>query len=300
MPDGTINLTSPPQVRRLLARHGLRPRKRMGQNFLIDRNVLQHIVAASEVEPGTDVLEIGAGLGVVTQALAAAGARVVSVEADHCLKPVLDETVGSASGVELVFEDFLRIDLPSFLQSRGGGKWTVVGNLPYYITTPIILKIIDSRHLITRAVVMVQREVAERLTAVPGTSEYGTIGLLTNYYFAIESSARVSRNVFFPVPEVDSELLVLTPRKRSEIEVADEPLLFRVIRAAFGKRRKTLLNSLSTSAELGWDKDTAARTLSACGIDPSRRGETLTPAEFASIANTFHAANLDENSDDVV
>lgn len=278
------NLTSAPQVKQLLARFRLRPTKRLGQNFLIDRNVLDRIVAESGAGPDTNVLEIGAGLGVLTQALAATGARLVTIEADRGLEPVLAETL-AGTGVEIVMSDFLKIDLPAFLGERGDGKWIVVGNLPYYITTPIIVKLIDSRELVSRALVMVQREVADRLAASPGSDDYGSIGVFVNYHFELRSVTRVSRNVFYPVPDVDSEVIQLIPRAVPPVQVADEDLLFRVVRAAFGKRRKTLPNALSSSLELGWDKERVARALAATGIDPSRRGETLSLQDFAAIAN---------------
>lgn len=289
MPDTPANLTSTPQVKRLLSRYGLRPKKRLGQNFLTDRNVLDRIADAAEAAPERNILEIGAGLGVLTQALAVRGARVTAVESDQSLQPILEETVGTLPNVEIVFEDFLKIELDRFLPARAPGKWTVAGNLPYYITTPIIAKLVEARSLISRAVLMVQREVADRLTAAPGTSDYGAIGLFVNYHFETERVMRVSRNAFFPVPEVDSELVVLTPREKPEFDVFDEKVLFGIIRAAFGKRRKTLLNSLSSSTDLGWDRETAARVLEESGIDAFRRGETLTLGEFVSLANAFCA-----------
>jgi 16S rRNA (adenine1518-N6/adenine1519-N6)-dimethyltransferase len=279
------NLTSVQQVKQLLDRFRLRPTKRLGQNFLIDRNTLDRIASESGAGPGANVMEIGPGLGVVTQALAATGARVVCVEADHGLRPVLGETLGGLANVEVVMSDFLKLDLPAFLAERWDGKWIVLGNLPYYITTPIILRLVEIRSMISSALVMVQREVAQRLMAQPGSSDYGSIGVLVSYYFEIDSVMRVSRNVFYPVPDVDSEFIRLTPRAVPPVAVRDEEALFRVVRSAFGKRRKTLVNALSSSAELGWDKDRAQRALEMVGIDPVRRGETLSLREFAAIAD---------------
>jgi 16S rRNA (adenine1518-N6/adenine1519-N6)-dimethyltransferase len=278
------NLTSAPQIKQLLARHGLRPLKRLGQNFLIDRNVLDRIVTESGAGPETSVIEIGAGLGVVTQALAGTGARVVCVEADRGLGTLLEETLAGAE-VEVVISDFLKLDLPAFLRERSEGKWIVVGNLPYYITTPIILKLIDTKGLISQVLIMMQREVAERLAGTPGSETYGSISVLVNYHFELRSVTRVSRNVFYPIPDVDSELVRLTPRAAPPVQVNDEDLLFRIVRAAFGKRRKTLLNALSSSAELGWDREQATRALEAADIAPARRGETLSLQEFAAISD---------------
>lgn len=267
-----------------MAEHGLRPKKRFGQNFLVDRNTLDRIAGACGVQPGSNVLEIGAGLGTLTQALAATGARVVSVEADTTLQPLLAETLAGFESVELVMGDFLKIDLCDFLAERGEGKWTVAGNLPYYITSPILVKLIECRARISRMLVMVQREVADRLKAQAGTEDYGSLSVLVQFYCDVQSVMKVSRNVFLPAPDVDSELVSLAVRERPRVEVEDEALFFRIVRAAFGKRRKTLFNALSSSGDLGWDKETAREALTAAGIDGGRRGETLSIEEFARIA----------------
>jgi 16S rRNA (adenine1518-N6/adenine1519-N6)-dimethyltransferase len=235
------------------------------------------------------VVEIGSGLGVLTQALAATGARVVTVEADKTLEPVLNETLDGLGNVELVISDFLKIDLPQFLRERADGKWTIVGNLPYYITTPILVKLIESKELVADVLVMMQREVADRLAGAPGSDSYGSISVFVNYHFEQSSVMRVSRNVFYPVPDVDSELIKLTPRAAPPVEVRDEALMFRVVRASFGKRRKTLANALSSSDDLGWDRGEALEALEAAGVDPGRRGETLSIEEFAAIANAHRS-----------
>lgn len=284
--DPMANLTSAPQVKQLLANHHLRPNKRLGQNFLIDRNVLDRIVAESDAGRGVRVLEIGTGLGVLTQALAATGAQVVTVETDRSLAPVLNETLGGIDGVELVMADFLKLDLPEFLSERFDGKWTVVGNLPYYITTPIVLKLVEAKHCVSDALVMVQREVAERLCSSPGEENYGSISVFVSYHFELRSVMRVSRNVFYPIPEVDSEIIALSPRAQPPVQLVDEELFFRIVRAAFGKRRKTLTNALSSSDELGLDKEEVSRLLDTAGVDGSRRGETLSMQEFADICNS--------------
>ncbi|MHB9036287.1 MAG: 16S rRNA (adenine(1518)-N(6)/adenine(1519)-N(6))-dimethyltransferase RsmA [Armatimonadota bacterium] len=278
-----MNLASAPQVRKLLADHGLRPKKRLGQNFLIDQNVLDRIVAASGASAGVNVLEIGPGLGVVTRELADTGARVVCVEADQALIPVLEEVL-EGRRVEIVAGDFLRIVLPEFLESRGARDWVVVGNLPYYITSPIITTLIESKRLISSIVLMVQREVARRLAAAPGTDDYGSLSVFVQYHCEIESVMKVSRNVFYPVPDVDSEIVKLTVRDTPAVIVQDEVLFFKIVRAAFGKRRKTLFNALGSSDELGWDKEFARVVLDSAGIDGGRRGETLSLDEFAALA----------------
>ncbi len=281
-----MNLTSAPQVKKLLAEHDLRPKKRLGQNFLIDRNVLDRIVSASGAGQGVNVLEIGPGLGTVTQELADTGAKVVCVEADRELIPVLEDVLADRN-VEIVNQDFLKIDLPAFLKERGGGRWVVVGNLPYYITSPIITTLLDSKQMVSSIILMVQREVAMRLQAKPATDDYGSLSVFVQYHCEIESVMKVSKNVFYPVPDVDSEIVKLTVREKPAVCVRDENLFFRVVRAAFGKRRKTLLNALSSSAEMGWDKETAHRIIENAGIDGGRRGETLSIEEFGTLANRF-------------
>lgn len=281
-----MNLTSAPQVKKLLADHGLRPKKRLGQNFLIDRNVLDRIVSASGAGQSINVLEIGPGLGTVTQELADTGAKVVCVEADRELIPVLEDVLADRN-VEIVNQDFLKIDLPAFLKERGGGRWVVVGNLPYYITSPIITTLLDSKQMVSSIILMVQREVAMRLQAKPATDDYGSLSVFVQYHCEVESMMKVSKNVFYPVPDVDSEVVKLTVREEPAVCVRDESLFFRIVRAAFGKRRKTLLNALSSSAELGWDKETAHIIIENAGIDGGRRGETLSIEEFGTLANRF-------------
>lgn len=282
-----MNLTSAPQIKKLLAQHGLRPKKRLGQNFLIDRNVLNRIVDATGAGPGANILEVGPGLGVMTLELANRGARVVCVEADRELEPVLRDVLAECSNVEIVFEDFLKVDLPSFISERGGGKWVFAGNLPYYITSPIIAKLIEAKAMVSDIILMVQREVAQRLQAPAGSDDYGALSVFVQYHCDIQSVMRVSKNVFYPVPDVDSEVVKLTILESPRVSVNDERLFFKVVKAAFGKRRKTLLNALGTSDELGWGKDNARAALEAAGIDPERRGETLSLEEFAKISDAI-------------
>ncbi len=281
----TLNLTSSSQVKQLLAEHGIHPKKRLGQHFLIDRNTLTRIVDACEATPDSNVLEIGPGLGVVTRELVERGARVVCVDIDPDMCAVLEQTVGGLANVEVVNADFLEVELPDFFSERVNGSWCIVGNLPYYITSPILEKLIEAKSFVSRAVLMIQREVADRLRAAPGSDDYGSLSVFVQYHCIVESVMRVSKNVFYPVPDVDSEVIKLTLRPEPPVSVRDENLFFRVVRAAFGKRRKTLQNALSSSAELGWDRDTATHALVSAGIDAGRRGETLSIGEFAAISN---------------
>jgi 16S rRNA (adenine1518-N6/adenine1519-N6)-dimethyltransferase len=280
-----MNLTSAPQVKALLASHGMHPKKRLGQNFLIDRNVLDRLLGAADITPDSLLLEIGPGLGVVTRELASRDCRVVCVEVDKDLDPILHDVLQDVPEVEIVIEDFLKLDLPVFLGQRGEGRWTVIANLPYYITTPILTKLIETKLQIRSILLMVQREVAQRLKAGAGSDEYGALTVFAQYHCCIESVMKVSRNVFYPIPDVDSELIKLVVRDKPAVEVCEEALFFAIVKAAFGKRRKTLLNALSSSEDLGWDREQAESALQRAGIDSGRRGETLTLDEFAAISN---------------
>lgn len=284
-----MNLTSAPQIKELLANHGIHPKKRLGQNFLIDRNVLDRLINAADLKPDSSVLEIGPGLGVVTAEATKLAGRVLCVEIDKDLGPILSELLSDCANAEIIIDDFLKLDLEQLFDARGIGKWTVVANLPYYITTPILTKLIDSKQYFKTIMLMVQREVAQRLRATAGSDEYGSISVFVQYHCEVESIMRVSRNVFYPIPDVDSELIKLTVRDTPAVAVEDEDTYFSIVKAAFGKRRKTLLNALSSSGDLKWDKQQAQDILLSAEIDPTRRGETLDLAEFAALANRAHA-----------
>ncbi len=280
-----INLTSPSQVKNILREYGVRPKKRLGQNFLVDKNVLNRIIDVCGVDEKSNILEIGPGLGTATAALANTGARVVCVEKDFQMEPILRANLQKYNNVEIVISDFLDIDISDFIEQRGGGAWIVVGNLPYYITTPIIIKLTENLKYFDRIVLMVQKEVAQRMAASPGTSDYGAFSVLLQYYYEVDCEMRVSRNVFLPAPDVDSAVVVLERRVAPAVSVKDEGLYFKIVRSAFGKRRKTLLNALGSSAELGWNKDYTLNVLERSQIDINRRGETLSLEEFAQICN---------------
>ena len=281
----TMNLTSAPQVKNLLAAHGIHPKKRFGQNFLIDRNVLDRLVNAADLGPDSHVLEIGPGLGVVTCETTERAARVVCVEVDRDFDPILHEVLAGRENVEIVIRDFLEINIREFLRERDCGRWVVIANLPYYITTPIVTSLLGCKECFSSILLMVQREVARRLRSTAGSEDYGAITVFVQYHCSVESIMKVSRNVFYPIPDVDSELIKLIVRDKPAVDVIDEKLFFKVVRASFGKRRKTLLNALSSSEELCWSKDRAEAALAGAGINPGRRGETLSLEEFAAIAN---------------
>lgn len=283
-----MNLSSPAAVSALLARHGLRPRRRFGQNFLVDANTLAKIVAAGELEPEGRVLEIGAGLGVLTRALAETvgpSGRVVSLEIDETLLPALAETVEGLPQVQIVPGDALALSWPIFLQEQfPDAPPSVVANIPYNITSPLVTTLLEQRGRLARIVLLVQKEVAARLGAKPGTPDYGSLSVFVQYHARVETLGLVSRRVFFPPPDVDSAIVRLTPHAAPPVHVDEEARFFAVVRAAFGQRRKALLNALSGDPVLGWSRDQAAGALAAAEIDPGRRGETLSLTEFARLS----------------
>lgn len=271
----------------LLRAHGLRPRKRWGQNFLVDGNVLRRIVEVAALSAEDHVLEIGPGLGALTRRLAEAAGAVTAVEIDPLLRPILGLTLEGLTNVEVLYEDFLAMDeqrLEDLLRRRDRAH--VVANIPYYITSPILERLLRHKGSIERITLLVQREVAERLTALPATRDYGALSLFAQYHARVRGAARIPRNVFLPPPEVDSSLVVLEPLTPGTAAVSDDRRLFAVIRAAFAQRRKTLMNAL-TAADLGLDREAAAIALATAGIEGARRGETLSLAEFARLADAL-------------
>ena len=290
----SLDLTSPVQLSELFRRYDFHPKKRFGQNFLVDRNVLHKILDAADIHEGDAVLEIGPGAGAVTLALAERGTRVVAVEIDRGMVDILAEVVGQSPNVEVVNADVLSLEMPAFIAERfGDRRIKVIGNLPYYITSPIITQLLGARERIERIVLMVQKEVAERIRAHPGTKEYGSMSVYVQYHAEAEIVAHVSRNVFMPPPDVASAILRLTPRAEPPVDVPSEQVFFDVVHCAFGQRRKTLLNSLSDCPALGFSKEQVALVLHDAGIAPSRRAETLSLEEFARIARSCAARDAD-------
>ncbi len=253
--------------------------KRLGQNFLIDANVVRGIVEAAGVVPGNRVLEIGPGIGTLTQGLAEAGAVVTAVELDKKLPAVLAETLAGYEQVRIVPGDILKIDIRELM---GEEPFKVVANLPYYITTPILMALLEQRLPVTSIVTMVQKEVAERMTASPGGKDYGSLTVAVQYYTEPMIVLDVPPRSFLPAPEVDSVVIACRVRTQPAVAVKDEKLFFRLVRAAFGQRRKTLANALKT---MGLDRERLAQAMEAASIDAGRRGETLSLTEFACLAD---------------
>ena len=286
-----MNLSSPSAVSALLKRHDLHPRKRFGQNFLVDGNTLAKIVAAGKLEAGGAALEIGAGLGVLTSALADAVTQsgcVVAVEVDTDLLPALAETVGEKTQVQVVTADAMALDWPEFLDTHftEGVKPSVVANIPYNITSPLVTTLLAQPGRFARIVLLVQKEVAARMAAKAATPDYGSLSVFVQYHAKVEIIGIVSRRVFFPPPDVDSAIVRLTPHDTPPVSVPSDAQLFAVVRAAFGQRRKALLNALSGDPALGWSREQAATALETAQIDGGRRGETLTLEEFAHLTRS--------------
>ena len=277
-----MDLTSPRTIRNIQEQFGFTFKKGLGQNFLTARNILEEIVDAAEIESG--VIEVGPGFGVLTSELAQNSDKVVTIEIDERLIDVLDYTLAEYDNVKIINEDILKLDLKKVIDDEfNGEKVSIAANLPYYITTPIITKLLEEKLPIKNIVVMVQKEVAERMSAKPSTKNYGAITVLCQYYTEQSIVANVPASLFVPPPKVDSAVLELKVLDKPSVEVKDEGVCFRVVKAAFSQRRKTLLNCLS--ANFAIPKDEISTLLESIGIAPSRRGETLSLEEFANIAD---------------
>ena len=268
---------------------GVRPSKGLGQNFLVDENVIASIVEGSGASEDALVIEIGPGTGALTLPLAESAGHLIAIELDDKLiEPLRVKTFGY-DNVEILHEDILKVDFDALIKTKlaeyGLKSVRVVGNLPYYITTPIIMKLLETSKGIDSITVMMQKEVADRIAAEPGTRASGAITYPVHYYAEVSKVCDAGRECFYPSPKVDSEVLRLDIRKEVPVEVADEALMFKCIKAGFAQRRKTLLNSLSSME--GLDKEKAALALDAAGIDASRRAETLTLSEFAKLSDSL-------------
>ena len=262
--------------------------KKFGQNFLIDPHVLDKIVNAAGITKDDFVLEIGPGIGTMTQYLAAAAGKVSAVEIDKALIPILGDTLKDFPNVQVINEDILKVDIKKLAEEHNNGKpIKVVANLPYYITTPIIMGLFESGVPVDSITVMVQKEVAERMQVGPGTKDYGALSLAVQYYAEPYIVANVPPNCFMPRPKVGSAVIRLTRHEKPPVEVKDEKLMFRLIRASFNQRRKTLANGLNNSSELSFTKEEIQQTIEACGFPPGVRGEALTLEDFARLANRF-------------
>ncbi len=281
-------LGNPKRTIEVLQKYDFVFQKKFGQNFLIDTHVLDKIISAAEITKEDFVLEIGPGIGTMTQYLACAAREVVAVEIDKALIPILEDTLQDYSNVTVLNEDILKVDIKKLADEHNNGKpIKVVANLPYYITTPIIMGLFEGDVPIESITVMVQKEVADRMQVGPGTKEYGALSLAVQYYAEPYIVANVPPNCFIPRPKVGSAVIRLTRHAEPPVEVSDTKLMFRIIRASFNQRRKTLANGLNNSPELSFGKEEIQRAIKACGFPEGIRGEALTLEEFAALTNEF-------------
>ena len=279
-------LGNPKQTIEIIQKHGFMFQKKFGQNFLIDTRVLEKIVAAAGVTKDDCVLEIGPGIGTLTQYLAEAAGRVIAVEIDRNLIPILEETLAEHENVTVVNQDILKTDIKGLADAYHGGRpLKVVANLPYYITTPIVMSLLEGEDLVDSITVMVQKEVAERMMEGPGSKEYGALSLAVQYYARPEIVANVPPNCFIPRPNVGSAVIRLTKHETPPVQVKDPKKMFQLIRASFNQRRKTLPNGIGNAPELPYAREQAAAALEKMGLSPAVRGEALSLSQFAELAD---------------
>mgnify|MGYP002567708616 FL=1 len=280
-----MNLCNPTELKALLNRHGFNFSKTLGQNFLIDKNVLNKIVSASELNENSCVLEIGPGAGTLTRRLAETGARCTAVEIDKALLPILGETLAGFDNFNLINSDILKVDLKKLIKDEFDNKlFHVIANLPYYITTPIIMQILESRLPVVSMTLMVQKEVADRMCATCGSKEYGALSVAVQYYTIPTVICRAEPHCFIPQPKVASSVVHLKVSATPTVTVSDEKKFFAIVKSSFGQRRKTLLNALSKSPYFSANKDSVRSALVQMGVDENIRGEKLSISQFAKLS----------------
>ena len=280
-----MKLYAPSTIREIKEKYGFKLSKSLGQNFLTDKNIIDKIIDATEITDEDLVIEIGPGIGVLTAEACQKAKRVVAVEIDRNLIPILEDTLSEYNNVEIINQDVLKTDLNEIIEKSGCRRAKVIGNLPYYITTPIIMALLEGDIHADSITIMMQKEVADRIKSNPGTKAYGALSVAVQYYCTVRNVAVVPKEVFFPAPKVDSAVLRMDLRDEKPVELDDEKMFFRCIKAGFGQRRKTLSNSLIGLGDV--TKEEVKSCLEAAGIDEKRRAETLNLDEFAAIANYF-------------
>ena len=279
-------LSNPQKTIEVIQKYNFNFQKKFGQNFLVDAHVLNKIVEGAGVTKDDFVMEIGPGIGTMTQYLSEAAREVVAVEIDKNLIPILEETLNGYDNVTVIHGDILKLDMNKIVEERNGGRpIKVVANLPYYITTPIIMGLFESHVPVANITVMVQKEVAQRMKVGPGTKDYGALSLAVQYYAKPYLVANVPCHCFIPRPNVDSAVIRLNRYETPPVDVEDENLMFRLIRAAFNQRRKTLVNGLNNSLDIHADKEIISRAIETLGVSPTIRGEALTLEQFARLSN---------------
>lgn len=286
MSDKTPYLGNPQKTIEVIQKYEFAFQKKFGQNFLIDTHVLDKIISAAEITKDDLVVEIGPGIGTMTQYLACAAREVVAIEIDKMLIPILQDTLSAYDNVTIINEDVLKVDLNKLAEEKNGGRPVkVVANLPYYITTPIIMGLFENHVPLHSITIMVQKEVADRMRMGPGTKDYGALSLAVQYYAEPYLVANVPQNCFMPRPKIGSAVIRLTVHEKPPVTVRDEKLMFQLIRASFNQRRKTLANGLNNSPELHYSKEQIAEAIERLGESPSVRGEALTLEKFALLAD---------------
>lgn len=288
----TKDIATPIRTQEIMAKYGLKVKKSLGQNFLIDPNILRKIVGQANLTKESAAIEIGPGIGALTEHLARDAGKVLAFEIDQRLLPVLEDTLSPYDNISIVHSDVLKADVLAEIEKELAGyeDIMVVANLPYYVTTPIIMKLLLERLPIRGLVVMLQKEVAERITAKPGSKAYGSLSIAIQYYTEAEMALTVPKTVFLPQPNVDSAVIRMTKRPEPQVKVIDEDFFFTVTRGSFVQRRKTILNNLQSAMPLGKEKkEFILKALEEAGIEPSRRGETLTIKEFGLLADKLYA-----------
>ena len=281
-------LGDPKETIAVLNKYGFTFQKKFGQNFLIDTHVLDKIIAAAKITPDDFVVEIGPGIGTMTQYLACAAREVCAVEIDRTLIPILEDTLSGYDNVTVINEDILKVDLARLAEEKNQGRPVkIVANLPYYITTPIIMGLFENHVPVSSITVMVQKEVAMRMQTGPGSKDYGALSLAVQYYAEPYLVANVPPNCFMPRPKVGSAVIRLTLHEEPPVKVREEQLMFRLIRASFNQRRKTLLNGLRGDGQLDFSKEKIEEAIAACGFPPAVRGEKLTLEDFARLSDAL-------------
>lgn len=282
-----FNLSSSKITGEIIKKYGFKMTKSLGQNFLINENILDNIIESANINNDDVVLEIGTGIGTLTQRLCEKAKKVIAVEIDKNLIPILNETLSDYNNITIINKDILKTDINEELKNLSiHQKIKVVANLPYYITTPIIMKVLEDKVDVDCMVLMLQKEVADRMNAIPSTKDYGSLSIAVQYYCDTSIVCKVPKSSFIPEPNVDSLVLKLVVNEKRKVDIEDEDLFFRIVRGSFSKRRKTILNSLSNYEDLG-DKEKIQKLLEISEIDSKRRGETLSIYEFANLAKNY-------------
>lgn len=293
-------IATPTKTRQIIQKNSFAFKKGYGQNFLIDSNILDNIVSSAEITPEDFVLEIGPGIGSLTQVLAENARRVLAVEIDSALIPILGQTLDGYDNIEILNQDILKTNLDTLIREKNDGRpIKVVANLPYYITTPILMELLEKHYPVTSLTVMVQKEVAGRMQAIPGTKDYGALSVAVQYYCDAEIAMVVTPSCFMPRPKVASAVIMLRVLPERRVKTQNEDLFFHIVKCAFGQRRKTLLNSLSNQGNLGLSKEELTELLRGLGWDERIRGETLGLPEFARLTDAIiHAGGAKPSEPD--